>query len=403
MKKDGQGLFDVTMGSWDGAEVCELVGLYLLNQLKDLIPIENAGLYRDDGLAFIRSRSGRLLDRYRKDIIELFRREGLSITCETNLSVTDYLDVTFNMETGKYTPFRKDNNTPLYINVKSNHPTTVKKEIPKMVESRLSKLSSDEEIFNRAKGIYQTALQESGHAPDMEFHPQVEELAIPTGRNRKRNRKVVWYNPPFSSHVKTDVGKKFLQLLDVHFPTGHRYAGLFNRSKVKISYSCMPNMETLIKSHNTTVLNPQPQNEIVGCNCRNPATCPLRGNCQSARLVYSATVTTVSEEKIYYGSTKGKFKKRYDRHNSDFRHREHRKATELSKLIWDLKDANVEYTIRWDVVLKAQPYVGGSKRCDLCLSEKMIIARSTHPGMINSRSEILSKCRHTNNFILKNT
>ena len=165
----------------------------------------------------------------------------------------------------------------------------------------------------------------------------------------------------------------------------------------------MPNMETLIKSHNATVLNPQPQNEIVGCNCRNPATCPLRGNCQSARLVYSATVTTVSEEKIYYGSTKGKFKKRYDRHNSDFRHREHRKATELSKLIWDLKDANIEYTIRWDVVLKAQPYVGGSKRCDLCLSEKMIIARSTHPGMINSRSKILSKCRHTNNFILKNT
>ena len=157
-----------------------------------------------------------MLDRYRKDIIELFRREGLSITCETYLSVTDYLDVTFNMETGKYTPFRKDNNTPLYINVKSNHPTTVKKEIPKMVESRLSKLSSDEEIFNRAKGIYQTALQESGHAPDMEFHPQVEELVNPTGRNRKRNRKVVWYNPPFSSHVKTDVGKKFLQLLDAH-------------------------------------------------------------------------------------------------------------------------------------------------------------------------------------------
>ena len=230
-------------------------------------------------------------------------------------------------------------------------------------------------------------------------------MTNPTGRNRKRNRKVVWYNPPFSSHVKTDVGKKFLQLLDTHFPPGHRYAGLFNRSKVKVSYSCMPNMETVIKSHNATVLNPpQHQNEIVGCNCRNPANCPLRGNCQAARLVYSATVTTEElEEKIYYGSTKGKFKKRFDRHNSDFRHRAQRKATELSKLIWDLKDANIQYTIRWDVVLKAQPYVGGSKRCDLCLSEKMVIARSTHPGMINSRSEILSKCRHMNDFILKNT
>ena len=41
--------FDVTMGSFDGAETCELVGLYGLAQL---MPLEiNVGLYRDDGLA----------------------------------------------------------------------------------------------------------------------------------------------------------------------------------------------------------------------------------------------------------------------------------------------------------------------------------------------------------------
>ena len=41
--------FDITMGSHDGAEACELVGLYLLSQLAGLgVPI---GLYRDDGLA----------------------------------------------------------------------------------------------------------------------------------------------------------------------------------------------------------------------------------------------------------------------------------------------------------------------------------------------------------------
>ena len=112
-------------------------------------------------------------------------------------------------------------------------------------------------------------------------------------------------------------------------------------------------------------------------------------------------MTTETLDKISYGSTKGKFKKRYDKHNYDFRHRAQRKATELSKLIWDLKDANTEYTIIWDIVTKAQPYVGGSKRCNLCLSEKLAIARSTHPGMLNSRSEIVSKCRHMNNFILK--
>ena len=115
-----------------------------------------------------------------------------------------------------------------------------------------------------------------------------------------------------------------------------RFARLFNRSKVKMSYICMPYVETVIKSHNTTVLNPQPQDQVAGCNCRNPASCPLRGNCLATGLIYSANVTTETLDKIYYGSTKGRFKKRYDKHNYDFRHRAQRKATELSKLIWDL-------------------------------------------------------------------
>ena len=37
------------MGSWDGAEVCEIVGLFLLSRLQHLSI--NVGLYRDDGLA----------------------------------------------------------------------------------------------------------------------------------------------------------------------------------------------------------------------------------------------------------------------------------------------------------------------------------------------------------------
>ena len=49
VKKDGN-LFDVTMGSYDGAEVCELVGLYLIDQMASKVPEINFGLYRDDGL-----------------------------------------------------------------------------------------------------------------------------------------------------------------------------------------------------------------------------------------------------------------------------------------------------------------------------------------------------------------
>ena len=74
------------MGSFDGAEICEIVGLYLLNKLSDLLGKENVGLYRNDGLAAINSCSGVILDRTRKNIIALFKKERLNIIIETNLA-----------------------------------------------------------------------------------------------------------------------------------------------------------------------------------------------------------------------------------------------------------------------------------------------------------------------------
>ena len=56
-------MFDVTMGSYDGAELCELVGLYLLNQLSTVIDKSSVGLYRDDGLAAINNANVPKLDR----------------------------------------------------------------------------------------------------------------------------------------------------------------------------------------------------------------------------------------------------------------------------------------------------------------------------------------------------
>ena len=53
IKKGDDTVFDVIMGSFDGAEICELIGLYLLDKLSSLIGRKNVGLYRDDGLAAI--------------------------------------------------------------------------------------------------------------------------------------------------------------------------------------------------------------------------------------------------------------------------------------------------------------------------------------------------------------
>ena len=61
-------LFDVTMGSYDGAEICELVGLFILNPPGISFGKENIGLFRDNGLAIIKNKSARLADKppYRK-------------------------------------------------------------------------------------------------------------------------------------------------------------------------------------------------------------------------------------------------------------------------------------------------------------------------------------------------
>ena len=133
MKKGDNPLFDVTMGSNDGAEICEFVGIYLLGKLSTIIDSVDIGLYRDDGLASIKNANGPKLDRLRKDIIAIFKNEGLKILIDTNLTTTDFLDVTLDLKTGKYYPYRKPKDHPLYVNTDSNHPPTILKQLPKMI------------------------------------------------------------------------------------------------------------------------------------------------------------------------------------------------------------------------------------------------------------------------------
>ena len=116
------------MGSYDGAEVCELIGLYMLDKLtkgkNPIFPLMDVGLYRDDGLAVIRTRgrAGGLLENVRKKVQQAFLEEGLEITCEKGMTSTDFLDVRLNLETNEYRPYRKPNDHPVYIDVRSNHP-----------------------------------------------------------------------------------------------------------------------------------------------------------------------------------------------------------------------------------------------------------------------------------------
>ena len=104
VKKDTHsGSFDVTMGSYDGAETCELVVVYMLAQLKNFCG-NTIGLYRDDGLAVLHE-TPRTIERIKQQICQLFARNGLRITIEANKKVVNYLDVTLDLNSGKHHPF----------------------------------------------------------------------------------------------------------------------------------------------------------------------------------------------------------------------------------------------------------------------------------------------------------
>ena len=101
------------MRSYDGTELCELTGLYILKVLSSEFGTEKIGLYSDDGLSCCQDMTGSQAERVKKKICEIFQSCGLKITIDTNLQITDFLDVTFNLKNQKYFPFRKPNNDPL--------------------------------------------------------------------------------------------------------------------------------------------------------------------------------------------------------------------------------------------------------------------------------------------------
>ena len=216
VKRGDSPMFDVAMGCYDGAEVCELVGLYILHKLTSAFPDGNIGLYRDYGLAIFKNINTRSSDNVRKKFSETLGNLGLKITVQSNLKVVIYLDVTLNLTAGKYYPYRKPDNNPLYINANSNHPPSVIRQIPASISTRISGLSCDSDEFNKTSQVYNDALESSGYKEKIRYDQNQNQ------RNQtSRPRNIIWFNPPFSQNVETNVAKSFLQLVDKHFPRSH--------------------------------------------------------------------------------------------------------------------------------------------------------------------------------------
>ena len=164
----------------------------------------------------------------------------------------------------------------------------------------------------------------------------------------------------------------------------------------------MHNMTRLIKSHNQRITQPRDKGHDP-CNCRDKSKCPLSGKCQAKGVIYNAKVTSnTGDISNYIGLTDTTFKTRYNNHVFSFKHRKHQLSTQLSKHIWGIKDKDQPYNINWSIISRASSYSNSTKRCDLCLSEKLEILTADKTKLLNRRSELISKCRHQNKFTLEN-
>ena len=198
-----------------------------------------------------------------------------------------------------------------------------------------------------------------------------------------------------------DIGRKFFNILEKNFPKDHSLHKIVNKNTVKLSYSCMPNMGRILKNHNKSIIgDTDNHDEVHQCNCREKSACPLQGNCLAKSNVYQADVETERGEHYpYIGISDGIFKSRWNDHKTSFKDIKYRNKTELSKLIWELKDKNIKFTIKWKIIAKCQSYRAGSKNCNLCLNKKLYILKNTK--CINKRTEMLSKCRQRQKCLIK--
>ena len=142
-KKSGDPDFDVLMGCYYGAEICEFVEILILNRLSNIIDKNSIGLYRDDGIGMF-------------------------------------------------------------------------KQLPKSISKRLSKNLSSKEVFDKSKTLYERPLNNSGFYENLIYH-QGNGNKNQHKKIKKCQPKIIWFNPPFSKIVKTNIDKKFLKSINRHF------------------------------------------------------------------------------------------------------------------------------------------------------------------------------------------
>ena len=258
------GLFNIGQGAYDGAESTDIVGLYMLSKIQHLPLV--SGAFRDDGLG-ISWLSPSDNNDLKDELQAIFNAHGLTLDIKVNQTVVDYLDITLDITNLTYAPYMKPGDVKNYVHKLSNHPPAVIRNLPRNINDRLCRLSANKELFKSAIPPYQEALSRAGYDHKLTFY-QVNRTNRSSGRrNRTRARNCVYFNPPFSLNVKTNILARFLKIIR-NFPKNNPLAPIINTNLVKCSYRTMPNMAKQVSRKNGRILNNRVAPPPPVCNCQ---------------------------------------------------------------------------------------------------------------------------------------
>ena len=181
----------------------------------------------------------------------LYKSGYTVITVTANITSVDFRNLT--VKTEFYQLFRKPNNDSIYIDINSNHPPQILRQLPKSISKRLFENSSSKEVFIKSKALYEKCLDNSGFNENLIYH-QDNRSKNQHKNIKQRQNKIIWFNPPFSKIVKTNIGQKFFKLINRHFLKHHKMSNMFNKNLIKLTYSCCRYMDPVIASHNRRII-----------------------------------------------------------------------------------------------------------------------------------------------------
>ena len=83
-------------------------------------------------------------------------------------------------------------------------------------------------MFDKTVHVYEKVLKNSGFSEKISYVEKDEPSEQHRNNKKKRKRNIIWFNPPYSVNVKTNIGKIFFKIMKKSFPKNHQFYKIFN-------------------------------------------------------------------------------------------------------------------------------------------------------------------------------